>query len=100
VNPSQAALFMSGWGPCLVKLRRYEQAEPPLREAHRRLSALAPAQASQSAGRLRVVIKALADVCDRTSRPDEADKWRAELASLPPAPSTRSATNPTTMPTN
>jgi hypothetical protein len=34
---------------------------------------------------MRAVLGALAEVCEQTNRPDEAARWRAELAALRPA---------------
>jgi tetratricopeptide (TPR) repeat protein len=86
--PRQAALFMSHWGPCLATLGRYAAAEAPLNEALARL------EATQQTGgeHMRRVLGALAAVCERTNRPDEAKRWRTMLSAL--AASTRPATGP------
>jgi tetratricopeptide (TPR) repeat protein len=84
----QVALFTSRYGPALVRLGRYEEAEDPLRRAYERL------KSADLSGerRMRVVVEALAEVCDHTARPDEAARWRAELAAL------IAATQPATAP--
>jgi hypothetical protein len=89
-------MYMSGYGVCLAKLNRYEEADAPLREAYR----LAKARAKVDVHRLRGIMSGLAEVCDHTNRPDEAAKWRAELAALQAAtqPSTRPDLAPSTNP--
>jgi tetratricopeptide (TPR) repeat protein len=76
--PKQAALFMSHWGPSLATLGRYAAAEAPLNEALARL------EATQQTGgeHMRRVLAALADVCDHTTRPDEAARWRSKLKAI------------------
>ena len=69
---------ISHYGPCLVKLGRYSEAEQPLREAERRLRQTGQEQTEN----MQKVVWALAEVCNRTDRPDEAAQWRAELAKL------------------
>jgi serine/threonine protein kinase len=80
-DPVNQAACMARWGPCLVKLGRYEEAEKPLLEARRRL---AEAGMGRS-GPMRDVLGALVNLCEKTNRPDEAEKWRAELAATGPA---------------
>src|SRR5687768_5309450 len=87
-SPAMAARYIARYGPCLVQLHRFQEAEQPLREAHRRLQQTA----QPNDPLMREVVAALAEVCDYTNRPDEAAKWRAELALL------RAATQPTTAP--
>jgi tetratricopeptide (TPR) repeat protein len=91
-----AAQLMMNYGPCLVRLGRYEQADAPLREAARRLRETNQAKTP----RMRDVLAALAAVCDHTNRAQEAASLRAELQSLPAPAATRpaSATKPTTVP--
>ncbi len=72
---SQAAIYISRCGIFLIELRRYGEAEQPLREAYRRLCD-AGQQKSAVNGE---VVEALAVMCDKTGRPEEAAKWRAEL---------------------
>ena len=90
--PAEAAHCLSLHGPCLVRLGRYAEAEEPLRVAHARLAQTG--QGKQK--RMREVLKSLAEVCDRTGRPDEAAKWRAELTAAEAA--TRPATAPAIRP--
>jgi tetratricopeptide (TPR) repeat protein len=70
------AVCMSRWGPCLVELGRYAEAEAPLREAYQRLGATEQAKGSLMA----TVIAGLVEVCEHTNRPEEAATWRARLA--------------------
>jgi serine/threonine protein kinase len=97
IAPAVAAVLMAPHGPCLVRLGRYDEAEAPLREAHRRL-----VETKQSnSPRMREVLAALAEVCERTGRADEAAQWRDELESLqarPTTPATRPTTAPSTKP--
>ncbi|MGH7179574.1 MAG: tetratricopeptide repeat protein, partial [Tepidisphaeraceae bacterium] len=78
LDPRRAALYMSGYGVCMAKLGKLREAEEPLLEAYRRLGSAGLANHE----RTREVIYALARVCEHTNRPEEAAKWRAELASL------------------
>ena len=93
-RPKRAAEYISAYGRCLLTLRKHAQAERPLREAYERLQA----SGSDAQGNLKAVAAAIAEVCDHTNRPDEAAKWRSELAALEavtrPAPT--SATLPVT----
>jgi non-specific serine/threonine protein kinase/serine/threonine-protein kinase len=92
---NQVARFMAGWGPCLVRVGRYQDAEAPLREAYRRLIET-DQRVTKEMSR---VLGGLASVCENTGRPDEAGQWRAELEAL--LASTRAtATNsaPTSLP--
>ena len=74
--------------PVLVRLGRYEEAEAPLREAYARLQ-----ETKQSThARMRWAVWGLAEVCAHLGRPDEAAKWRSELARL------EATTQPTTQP--
>jgi hypothetical protein len=78
IPPAQAAVFIARHGPCLVRLERYADAEAPLREAHRRLG-----ETGQARGpRMSEVLVGLAIVCERTNRPEEAARWRAQLQSI------------------
>ena len=73
--PRIAARHLSLYGPCLVKLGRYEEAEPPLRDAHERLAAAG----LSNDPRMAAVLAALAEVCERTDRRAEAARWRAAI---------------------
>jgi serine/threonine protein kinase len=94
IDAKTAAVIMSRWGPSLVELARYAQAEQPLLEAHQRLTVTGQ---SNSAAMVNV-LNALAKVCDQTARPDEAARWRQQLAAIHPA--TRLAPAPPTAPKN
>ncbi len=87
VHPRIAAEYVSFYGPCLVRLGRYEDAEQPLRDAYAKLCSAG----LERHARTRVVLEALAEVCDHTTRPDEAAEWRANLKALQ---ATQPATNP------
>jgi tetratricopeptide (TPR) repeat protein len=88
--PRQAATFMAEWGPALVTLERYADAEAPLRDALRRLTETGQQVSPQMAR----VLAGLAEVCEHTGRPDEAAEWRGRRDAL--LASTRPASNPST----
>jgi tetratricopeptide (TPR) repeat protein len=90
--PKERAVARAWHGPCLTKLGRFSDAEPPLREAYARLSETD----QRNSAAMRLVVEALGDACANTGRADEADRWRAELAALRAA--TRPATSPATQP--
>jgi tetratricopeptide (TPR) repeat protein len=92
MDPKTSAVVMSRWGPCLVELGRFGEAEAPLREAHRRLSASGQTQT----GAMATVLEALAKVCEQTNRPDEAAEWRQRRAAWHPATSQSAASRPST----
>jgi serine/threonine protein kinase/Tfp pilus assembly protein PilF len=79
-SPAMAARYMARYGPCLLELHRYEQAEKPLLEAHRRLQQTA----QENNPLMQQTVAALAELCDHTNRAAEAARWRAELATLHP----------------
>jgi hypothetical protein len=91
--------MVASHGPCLVRLSRYAEAEPTLRDAHRRLR-----ETNQGkSGQMLQVIGALATVCEQTGRPDEATEWRRAYEELrqqraastrPGAPTTGPSTRP------
>jgi hypothetical protein len=88
IPPAQAAVYIGRHGPCLVRLARYQDAEAPLLDAHRRLT-----ETGQVRGpAMRDVLVGLAVVCEKTNRPEEAAQWRAELKTL--QASTSQATQP------
>jgi tetratricopeptide (TPR) repeat protein len=94
ISPQNAALIMARYGLCLTQLGKYREANEPLIDVYKRL---------RSAGlekhvRMHDVVAALAEVCAQTNRPDEASKWRSELARLDAA--TRPTLAPTTAPTS
>jgi tetratricopeptide (TPR) repeat protein len=76
--PKDVALFCSRYGPVLVKLGQYQEAEQPLRRAHEMLTTAS----LRGDRRMRVVTAALAEVCEKTGRPDEGARWRQQLAEL------------------
>jgi serine/threonine protein kinase/tetratricopeptide (TPR) repeat protein len=92
LSPQEGAPYMSFYGLCLVRLNRYEQAEEALCQAYERLIAAG----LQAHRQTRAVVASLAEICDRTNRPDEAASWRAKLKDLQAVtqPATRSATDP------
>ena len=90
IDPRSSAIVMSRWGPCLVELGRYADAEAPLLEAYRRLTESGQAQAPAMAG----VLDGLVKVYERTNRPDEAARWRQQLAEIRPPSSKPAETRP------
>jgi serine/threonine protein kinase len=89
IAPRTVASYIAQYGPVLVRLGKYADAEAPLREAHRRLTETK----QTTTGRMRSVLAGLADVCEQTNRPDEAAQWRRALETA------QAATRPTTAPT-
>ena len=84
--PAVAGRYMTPYGVNLAKRGRFEEAEAPLREARERLEEGKMVNTTY----MRDVLDALAQVCERTGRPDEAARWRAQLAQIATtAPSTR-----------
>jgi Tfp pilus assembly protein PilF len=90
IAPIEAARYVSNYGACLADLKRYNDAEPLLIEAHGRLEATGQ-RADPAMGQ---VISALIKVYTNTNRPDQAEKCRAELRKL--QPTTRPASAPAT----
>ena len=89
IPPKQAAGYVAQYGPCLVRLSKYAEAEAPLHEAYRRLH-----ETKQTKGSwLRGVLTGLAEVCEHSNRAEEAARFRAELHAMPP-PATKPATAP------
>jgi serine/threonine protein kinase/Tfp pilus assembly protein PilF len=82
--PGQMALYLSPWGDCLAQLGRHADAEPPLRHAHERLAATNQTRSDE----MKSVLAALILVCQQTGRPEEAEKWRAELVASTSRPAT------------
>jgi tetratricopeptide (TPR) repeat protein len=84
--PAVAGRYMTPYGVNLAKRGRFEEAEAPLREARKRLEDGKMVNTTY----MRDVLDALAQVCERTGRPDEAARWRAQVAQIATtAPSTR-----------
>ncbi len=96
VDAKQAAWFVSRYGPCLVSLGRHADAAGPLRVAYERLKETGQEKHPQ----FKVVLESLVEVADVMNRPDDAARWRAELAALEATtkPSTMAATVPATHP--
>jgi non-specific serine/threonine protein kinase/serine/threonine-protein kinase len=86
ISPTNAARLMSGYGTCLTAMGRFADAEAPLLEAYGRLKRAELERHEKT----REVVEALVEVCQHTNRPEEAARWRAELAQL------RAATQPAT----
>ncbi len=78
IPPVAAARYMAGYGVCLLKLSRHEEAMQPLLEAYRRLEQIP----RQDQSTMRDVVGALATACDRRGDSAQAARWRAELARL------------------
>jgi non-specific serine/threonine protein kinase/serine/threonine-protein kinase len=76
IGPRFAAANMTHWGLCLARLSRYEQAEEPLREAHRRLRAAAVMNGKA----MQDVLTALISVCQHRNETEDVAAFRAELA--------------------
>jgi non-specific serine/threonine protein kinase/serine/threonine-protein kinase len=93
IQPLRRARYLTQYGVCLAKLGRHAEAYEPLtvaREAFRQTGDADPAWSSR-------VLQFLAGVCDATQRPDDALRWRGELAAL--TASTRPASAPSSIPT-
>ena len=88
IAPGLAAQFVADYGTVLAQLGKYDLADPPLRDAHRRLTETGQPHHAKT----RAVLAALIDVCEHTDRPDEAARWRAELQAA------QATTQPTTCP--
>ncbi len=69
-------IVLGGYGRTLVKLERYEDAEPALNEAYTLLDA---GEGSDSEGTT-LVVEALIDLYDAWGKPEKAAEWRAKLA--------------------
>jgi tetratricopeptide (TPR) repeat protein len=80
-DPKLTAQYISAYGQCLVRLKRFTDAEVPLREAWKQLE-----QTDQRSGvRARGVLLGLAETCEATGRRDEAKMWRDRAETLQPA---------------
>ena len=64
--------------------------EQPLRHAHEMLSAAS----LRGDRRMRVVTAALAEMCEKTGRPDKGARWRQQLAELQATATIRTTTHP------
>jgi non-specific serine/threonine protein kinase/serine/threonine-protein kinase len=83
LSPKRAAQYTAAYGLCLVKLKRYAEAEQSLLEARRHMEAADMA----GSGNMQRVFMALAQVCQATNRPVEAEEWRALAKKLNPSSS-------------
>ncbi len=93
LQPSRRARFLANYGICLWKLARHKEAYEPLTVARESLRQSGDAGNALFAR----VLKALAEVCEKTDRAEEAAKRREELAAL--KASTQPATRPATQAT-
>jgi tetratricopeptide (TPR) repeat protein len=75
LSPTLRARYLAPYGVILVELRRYAEAEPPLRLAYEHLSRESP-----KSGPAKRVSGALAVVCDATGRTAEAAQIRDQSA--------------------
>jgi hypothetical protein len=84
IPDSEAAQFIGSYGLFLTRQSRYTDAEKPLRQAYALLEQTHQLRRHWA----RQIAAAMAEVCDHTGRPDEASRWRREVAKL------RAATQP------
>jgi non-specific serine/threonine protein kinase/serine/threonine-protein kinase len=84
-----AGRYMTPYGVNLGKRGRFSEAEAPLLEALKKLEEGRMTNTTY----MRDVLGALVQVCEQTNRPDDAARWRAQLAEIP-------ATAPASRPTS
>ena len=78
VSPGWQAAYVGRLGMCLARLERFDEAEPILRDAHRRL-----VETSQERTRgIREVVRTLIAIAERNHRAEEAARLRKELDRL------------------
>jgi eukaryotic-like serine/threonine-protein kinase len=77
-GPKEAARLMARWGPCLVKLSRYADAEAPLMLAYTQLRETQ----QQNRAEFKDVLEGLVQVAEAMNKSEDAAKWRVELESL------------------
>jgi tetratricopeptide (TPR) repeat protein len=82
--------YMSRLGLTLIQMSRYHEAEGALRQTFDTMVAVGIDRGNLA----ETILSALADVCERTSRPDEAANWREKIAAS--QATTRSASAPVT----
>jgi non-specific serine/threonine protein kinase/serine/threonine-protein kinase len=87
---NHAATTMARLGFCLAKEGKLPAAEPILVDAWNRLSATGQGR-SDAAQR---TLSLLAEMCRKTGRPDQAQKWQAQLSALGSPPATMPAKSP------
>jgi tetratricopeptide (TPR) repeat protein len=80
IDPDRKAVVIARWGPVLVDLKRYGEAEAPLLEAYQRLSKAESVKPLVLPGVLRSLVK----LYDATGKPEEAAKYRRELEQFQP----------------
>ena len=85
VPPMQSAGFVLRYGLCLLQLKKYEQAEPLLVDAVQRYGNPTP----QTLPWVRKAMNGFVELYEQTGRPAEAAEWRARLARVTTAPTTR-----------
>ncbi len=73
----QLAMFRGNWGGALSRLGRYDEAETRLTASYEGLSAAR----GDSHAQTRQVMRLLVRLYEESDRPDEAEAWRARLAS-------------------
>ena len=79
VKESTQTMLVARLGRALLRSGKPADAEPVLLQAWERTRASDRPESDTT----RVILSLLAEVCDRTNRPEAAAKWRAQLASLP-----------------
>jgi tetratricopeptide (TPR) repeat protein len=78
LTPLKSARYTAAYAVCLVRLKRFDEAEQPLLEAKKRLETAN----MQTSSWMRQVIASLVLVCDNARRTEEASRWRAEVKRL------------------
>jgi tetratricopeptide (TPR) repeat protein len=92
LTPFRQGDALAAYGSCLTKLEKFDRAEPVLLDSRRRLQDAG----AKNGPAMRSVLAALAHICTKTNRPEEAAKWTAERAAIAAESSTQPATEPTT----
>jgi tetratricopeptide (TPR) repeat protein len=77
-GPRDAATYVAQYAVCLVKLEHFDQAEPALLEAKRRLEAAGMTSSSH----MRNVLSALITVSEKAGRTQDVDAFRDQLRKL------------------
>jgi eukaryotic-like serine/threonine-protein kinase len=94
IPPKVAAMYSARYGPVLIKLGKFAEAEPLLLDAYRGLVKTG----QHTDPWLREVLVGLVKYYDHVGRAEESKKWQAELASWEAStrPSSAPASQPTT----
>jgi non-specific serine/threonine protein kinase/serine/threonine-protein kinase len=79
MDAMRKAVCMARWGPVLVDLKRYSEAEAPLLEAHRRLIEARQEKGPVMGG----VLDSLVEMYEKTGRPEKAIPYREEFKQVP-----------------